>query len=285
MQVVQTFPPIHLEHPISLLNHLLLCDPDRVFPRLRRAAPGFFDRRAPAPPPARTAASLLSVTLELVELWDSAAEFLTLLSLVAQNSQLELRLEAGTLLQALAHADCRIRSGACRLLGTLHPSRNPHLLQPRLFKGLVDVLHDSCMHVRRLSCAAVGSWLRHVSELDLFGRGGGWRHGWTCGEKAGGAEVEDLEEEEDEEKMEWREEVRRAAAALAPRVGEGDAVTRRRCCAALGELARAEGAASLPGDGGSAASCAHGRRRPTCGKMSCYGNAATVRQPSPSGRW
>lgn len=261
-QVIQTFPPAHLEEPISLLNRLLLCDPGRTSPRLGREARGFF--AAPAnsqtsvperqPPRTRTASSLLSATLQLVELWDSAVELLTLLSLVAPSPQCELHLEASVLHQALAHASCQVRAGVCRLLGKLHPLRYlpSNLLRPGIFKSVLNVLHDSCVHVRRLSCVAVGRWLRCISALRLSGgevseaSGGGEekgrrKHQWTCSEAPRDLVIVDLD---DAERLEWREEVGRTAALLAPLTTDGDALTRRHCCAALGDLACVDGALS-----------------------------------------
>lgn len=206
------------------------------------------------PPQSRTASSLLSATLQLVELWDSTVELLTLLSLVAQSSQFELHLEASVLHQALAHTNCQIRAGVCRLLGKLHPLRYlpSNVLQPDIFKSVVDLLQDSCVHVRRLSCAAVGRWLRCMSALKLPGGEGGEesgggrekgrrKHQWTCSETAGDLLILDLD---DAERLKWRKEVRRAAALLAPLITNSDALTRRRCCAALGDLACVDGAAS-----------------------------------------
>eukprot|EP00066_Takifugu_rubripes_P020697 XP_011609963.1 PREDICTED: serine/threonine-protein kinase 36 [Takifugu rubripes] len=262
LQVIQTFPPAHLEEPISLLNRLLLCDPGRSFPRLGSEACGFF--AAPAnsqtsvpehqPPRARTASSLLSATLQPVELWDSAVELLTLLSLVAQSSQFELRLEAPVLHQALAHTNCRIRAGVCRLLGKFHPLRHlpSNVLRPDIFRSVLDVLHDSCVHVRRSSCVAVGRWLRCISALKLSGGEGGEasgggrekgrrKHQWTCSETPGDSVTFHLD---DAERLEWREEVGRTAALLAPLTANGDALTRRHCCAALGDLACVDGALS-----------------------------------------
>lgn len=255
-QVIHIFSPVHLEEPIALLNRLLLCDPERAFSRLRSAACGFFS--APAirqtsdhqAPQSWTASSLLSVTLQPVELWDSAVDLLTLLSLVAQNSQFELHLDASVLLQALAHADCQIRAGVCRLLGRLHPLSNPTsaVAQPDIFRGIVDVLRDSCVHVRRLSCKAVGHWLGFISEFNIFGGEGSeasgrakgrHQHPRTC--EAADLQIIDLE---DDQRLKWREEVRRTAAMLAPLVADGDALTRCHCCAALGSLARFDGAVS-----------------------------------------
>lgn len=98
---------------------------------------------------------------------------------------------------------------------------------------------------------AVGRWLRCISALQLSGEvseasGGGRergrrKHQWTCGETAGDLVVIDLD---DAERLKWREEVRRTAALLAPLTSNGDALTRRHCCAALGELACVDGALS-----------------------------------------
>lgn len=250
--MIQIFPPVHLEEPISLLNRLLLCDPERALSRLRSAACGFFAppanslTSAPAhqAPPTRTASSLLSVMLQPVELWDSAVDLLTLLSLVAQSSQFELGLDAWVLLQALAHASCQIRAGVCRLLGRLHPLRNLTSTQPDIFKGMVDLLHDLCVHVRRLSCKAVGRWLRCMSEFLIFGGGardrGPHPHRWTC-ETAADLQIIDLQ---DDQRLKWREEVRRTAAMLVSLTADSDALTRRHCYTALGSLAYVHGAVS-----------------------------------------
>lgn len=261
-QVIQTLPPAHLEEPISLLNRLLLCDPGRTLPRLGREACGFFAAPASSqmsvpehqPPQTRTASSLLSATLQLVELWDSAVELLTLLSLVAQSSQVELHLEASVLRQALAHTSCQVRAGVCRLLAKVHPSSYlpSNVLRPDIFKSMLNVLHDSCVHVRRLSCVAVARWLRCISALKLCGgegseaSGGGKekgrrRHQWTCSETPGDLVTLDLD---DAERLKWREEVGRTAALLAPLTTNSDALTRRHCCAALGDLACVDGALS-----------------------------------------
>lgn len=260
-QVIRTFPPVHLEEPISLLNRLLLCDPDRAISRLRSAAGGFFAPPAnrqlslpePQAPQSRTASSLLSAALQPVELWDCAVALLTLLSLVAQNCQFELRLEPSVLLQALAHTNCQIRAGVCRLLGRVRPLRilTSTAMQPEIFRGIVDVLQDSCVHVRRFSAKAAGHWLKCVSELQIFGGEGTeasaratdhgqHRHRWTP-EPAGDLQMLGLK---GDERLEWREEVGRTAAMLAPLIADSDALTRRHCYAALGSLAYFDGAVS-----------------------------------------
>lgn len=236
---------------MSLLNRLLLCDPDRAFSRLRRAAGGFFAANSRISSPgrqaagARTAGALLSVTLQPVELWDSAVGLLTLLSLVGQSSQFELQLDAAVLLQALAHTNCQIRAGVCRLLGRLHPFRKltSDLTLPGIFRGMVDVLHDFCVHVRRLSCKAVGRWLSCVSEFKIFEGGASeasGHHKQRWGRQTD-LQIIDLE---DDQRLKWREEVLRTAAMLAPLTTDSDVLTRRHCFAALGSLAHFNGAAS-----------------------------------------
>lgn len=156
--------------------------------------------------------------------------------------------------QALAHTNCQIRTGVCRLLGTLHPFRclPSNVLRPDIFKSMLDVLHDPCVHVRRSSCVAVSRWLRCISALKLSGgegseaSGGGKekgrrKHQWTCSEAPGDLATLDLD---DAERLKWREEVGRTAALLAPLTTNGDALTRRHCCAALGDLACVDGALS-----------------------------------------
>lgn len=180
--------------------------------------------------------------LQPVELWDSAVDLLTLLALVAQSSQWELGLDAWVLLQALAHPSCQIRAGVCRLLGRLRPPRNLPSTQPDIFKGMVDLLRDLCVHVRRLSCKAVGRWLRCMSGFQIFGGGarasGPRTHRWAR-EAAADLQMLDLEEDQ---RLQWRQEVSRTAAMLAPLAADSDALTRRHCYAALGSLAYVHGA-------------------------------------------
>ncbi|KAM7374226.1 hypothetical protein PAMP_006897 [Pampus punctatissimus] len=263
LQVIQTLPPPLLELPLSLLSRLLLCDPKRFVTRLRNAACGFF-----SPPsgtaqtaPTRTVTSLLSDLLQLDVLWDSAAELLTLLSQVARCSPhvayFQLYLEASVLHQALAHSYDQIRAATCRFLGHLDPFR-PHTvptLQPEIFKSLIDCLNDSCMPVRRMACRAVGNWLGHIAAREGLkmtpsnGKGGdttGWdrdKHKYLC--KAGGDMAMIVEQSvDDEEGRRWTEEARRTAAMLASLFTDPDALTRRHCCAALGNLVNVDGAVS-----------------------------------------
>lgn len=266
-QVIRTFPPLQLEMPLSLLNRLLLCDPDPSFSHLKKADFVFF-----APPrnsqlnaskhqalQTRTASSLLSELLQLVELWDSAVELLTLLSLVAHcshiHSQIELHVEASVLRQALTHSYGKVRGAAYRLLGNLDPFRSPisHTLQPDIFKSMTDSLQDSCMLVRRLACRAVARWLGYIAAKLKMGdsRGKGSEAAgsskekernkvkWPYCETAG-----DLDVAEVDERM-WIEEVRRTSAVLVPLLVDPDALTRHHCCAALGNLVYIDGALSV----------------------------------------
>ncbi|XP_044226141.1 serine/threonine-protein kinase 36 [Thunnus albacares] len=275
LQVIQTLPPPLLELPLSLLSRLLLCDLERSASRLRLAAVGFFSpargsqlaasRHQTAP--TRTASSLLSDLLQLDVLWDSAVELLTLLSQVARCSPhpacLQLHLEASVLHQALAHSYDQIRAATCRLLGHLDPFR-PHTLttlQPQIFKSMIDSLHDSCMPVRRMACRAVGNWLGHIAAgaglkmSQSNGKGSdttGWgkekgRDKLKCSHREAGGDLDTIIEQsvDDEERRRWTEEAGRTAAMLASLITDPDALTRRHCCAALGNLVNVDGAVPM----------------------------------------
>lgn len=241
-QVIQTFPPLHLELPLSLLSRLLLCDPARSVFHLRRSAAAFFFFLAPPrsaqsagsegpPGPARSATWLLSQLLQQEELWDSAVELLILLSQIAccssEGPPLELRLEAPVLLRALRHPHCQVKATACRLLGSLNPfgPAAPHapLQQPAIFTSMVDCLADCCVPVRRMACRAVGNWLGFVAVGLSAGRHGDPGDG----------------------EREWLKEARRTGGALASLLGDPDALTRRHCCEALGNLRHLAGAVDL----------------------------------------
>ncbi|XP_049897195.1 serine/threonine-protein kinase 36 isoform X4 [Epinephelus moara] len=275
LQVIQTLPPPLLELPLSLLSRLLLCDPERSVSRLGKAACGFFapagDSRLTASkhqtPLSRTASSLLSDLLQLDVLWDSAVELLTLLSQVARCSpwpaHSQFHLEASVLQQALAHSYDQIRAATCRLLGNLDPFRPPtlHTLQPDIFKSMINCLHDSCTPVRRMACRAVGNWLGYIAAGAGFkmgrsnGKGSdtlGWGKGkqqnkHKCSHNVAAGDLSTIVEQgvDDEEGRRWLEEARRTAAMLAPLITDPDALTRRHCCAALGNLVKVDGALSL----------------------------------------
>ncbi|XP_068456239.1 serine/threonine-protein kinase 36 isoform X2 [Clinocottus analis] len=268
LQVIQTLTPPLLELPLSLLSRLLLCDPERSVSHLGKAACGFF-----APPRdgqlaaskhqallCRTASSLLSDLLQLDVLWDSAVELLTLLSQVARCSprpaHLRLYLEAPALHQALTHSYDQIRAATCRLLGHLDPFRHHTLdtLQPDTFKSLINCLHDSCTPVRRMACRAVGNWLGYIAAGARFNVGRstakgidatGWGKGKAHNEATG--DLAPILEQglDDEEGRRWTEEARRTAAILTSLIADPDALTRRHCCAALGNLVHVDGAVSL----------------------------------------
>lgn len=247
--MIRTLPPPLLELPLSLLSRLLLCDPERSVSRLRKAALGFF-----SPPrgsqlsasrhqtaPTRTASSLLSALLQLDVLWDSAVELITLLFQVARCSPhptcFQLYLETSVLHQALAHSYDQVRAATCRLLGNLDPF-GPHTLpplQPQIFKTMIDCLNDSSMPVRRRACRAVGNWLGHVAVRT------GLNMNWSSEEGADMAAIVG-QSVDDEERRKWTEEARRTAAILASVITDPDALTRRDCCAALGNLVNIDGA-------------------------------------------
>lgn len=274
-QVIETLPPPLLELPLSLLSRLLLCDPERSVSRLRKATSVFFApprssqlaaSRHQTPLP-RTASSLLSDLLQLGVLWDSAVELLTLLSQVARCSprpaRLQLHLDASVLHQALAHPHDQIRAATCRLLGHFDPFRPPtlHALKPDIFKSMIDCLRDSCMAVRRTACRAVGNWLGYIAAGAGFkmgranGKGKdttGWgkekeqnKHKYSHSEAAGDLATIVEQGVDDDEGRRWTEEARRTAAMLASLIADPDALMRRHCCAALGNLVNVDGAVSL----------------------------------------
>lgn len=265
-QVIRTLPPSLLELPLSLLGRLLLCDPERSVPCLQGAAGscGFFSpaprhsRLAPSTDQAlgstevRTTNSLLSALLQSDVLCGSAVEFLTLLSQASHCSPgsafLPLYLEPTVLRQALAHSDDRVRAAACRLLGNLDPfmyTTQPKL-QPGVFKDMIDRLHDPYTPVRRMACRAVGNWLGYIGQAGFTtgrsdGKGSTTTTGWgtekgkdkrVCSQV--GARVDSVSQEDG---MRWVEEAKITAAPLVSLMTDPDALTRRHCCAALGNLA------------------------------------------------
>ncbi|XP_022044559.2 serine/threonine-protein kinase 36 isoform X2 [Acanthochromis polyacanthus] len=267
LQVIQTLPPPLLELPLSLLSRLLLCDPQRSVAHLRKAASGFFsapqDSQLTAAghqaPLARTARSLLCELLQLEELWDSAVELLTLLSQVARCSpspaSLQLNVEASVLQQALTHSYDQIRAATCRLLGNLHPFRPPvpDMLPLNIFKGMIGCLRDSFMPVRRMACRAVGNWLGYIAAEFEEGSGSpGWGKEKApdklrCLDLEEACDLEAIAEQtvDDEEVRRWTEEARRTATLLAALITDPDAITRRHCCAALGNLVKVDAAVPL----------------------------------------
>uniref|UniRef100_A0A3Q1BAX1 non-specific serine/threonine protein kinase n=1 Tax=Amphiprion ocellaris TaxID=80972 RepID=A0A3Q1BAX1_AMPOC len=252
--VIQTLPPPLLELPLSLLSRLVLCDPQRSVAHLRKAASGFFSAPQDSqltsaghqPPLTRTASSLLCELLQLDELWDSAVELLTLLSQVARcppsPASLQLNVEASVLQQALTHAYDQIRAATCRLLGNLHPFRppTPDTLQLNIFKGTIGCLHDSFMPVRRMACRAVGNWLGYIAAT--FEKGSG-STGW--GKEKAQNKLRSEQAVDDEEVRRWTEEARRTATLLAALITDPDAITRRHCCTALGNLVKVDAAVPL----------------------------------------
>ncbi|KAM8899607.1 serine/threonine-protein kinase 36 isoform 1-T1 [Spinachia spinachia] len=264
LQVIQTLPPPLLELPLSLLSRLLLCDPQRSVYRLGEADCGFLAPRSDNQLAAskhrsalrRSASSLLADLLQLETLWDSAVELLTLLSQVARCSPwpagLRLHLDASALHQALAHCHGPVRAAACRLLGNIDPFKPPtlHALQPDIFKSVTDRLHDSCIPVRRGACRAVGNWLGYMAAEAGGQMGGSDKKGVDntarARREAEGRTAAVLEQRLDEEERRgWTEEAGRAAGVLTSLMSDPDALTRRHCCAALGNTLRVDGAVPL----------------------------------------
>lgn len=262
-QVIQTHPPPLLELSLSLLSRLLFCDPQRSVCRLTKAASRFFtkcrDGQLAASrhesPLTRTASSLLSDFLQLDTLWDSAVELLTVLSQIARCSScpLQLHVEASVLQHALAHSYDQIRAATCRLLGNVDSFRppTPDILQPDIFKGVIDCLHDSCMPVRRMACRAVGNWLAYVA-VGLQKGSTSWckekqqnKERYSDTEAAGDCETITEQKVHEEQERRWTQEARRTVAMLASLIADPDDLTRRHCCAALGNLVHVDGAISL----------------------------------------
>lgn len=233
--MIQTLPPALLELPLSLLGRLLLCDPARSVPHLGESARGLFAGF-------RTAGRLLQELLQPEELWDSAVELLTVLAQVARCSPPpagpQLHLEPSVLHQALAHCHDPIRAGVCRLLGNLGSFRSAgqDALKPDIFRSLTGCLHDSCMSVRRAACRAVGNWLGQVAWFKMASDA----EQQQCWYSEAGEGVTLAAGEE--EGRRWAEEARRTATKLPALITDPDALTRRHCCAALGNLVNIEGA-------------------------------------------
>ncbi|XP_074527519.1 serine/threonine-protein kinase 36 isoform X2 [Halichoeres trimaculatus] len=275
LQVIQLFPPSLLELPLSLLSRLLLCDPKRSVSRLKEDVCRFFvspgngqvSAIQSQASPTRTACSLLSDLLPVEVLWDAAVELLNVLSHVARfcppRGCFQLQLEALVLQRALAHSYDQVRAATCRLLGNLDPFNllKRQTSKPDIFKSMIDSLHDSCLPVRRMACRAVGNWLGYIAaneelkKVRMNGKGRdtvGWGkeggqnkhifpHSKAVGDLASteGLEVDTVEVSR------WLEEARRTVAMLAPLLSDPDALMRRHCCAALGNLVNVGGALSL----------------------------------------
>ncbi|KAJ8347782.1 hypothetical protein SKAU_G00263710 [Synaphobranchus kaupii] len=190
LQLALGLPLCLLELPLSLLCHLLLCDPGRSVPCFTSAAeacgfflpPGGQDDDGDKPqsasergcgetgrPSERTASSLLAGFLQSEALSGSAVELISLVSQAARFSLLPpfsvLYVDPSLLRSTLAHPDDRVRAATCSLLGNLNPLV-PHcdpLLLP-LFQDMTGQLHDPSLAVRRAACRAVGNWLGLVGQ-------------------------------------------------------------------------------------------------------------------------
>lgn len=269
-QVIQTLPLHLLELPLSLLSRLLLCDPPRSIDHLTKATSCFFlpswDDQLPASsrqsPPTRTACSLLPELLQLEILWEAAVELLTLLSGIARcpSCPLQLYVETSVLQHALAHSYEQIRAATCRFLGNLDPFRplTQHTLKPDIFKAMINCLNDSCMPVRQVACRSVGNWLGYIAaglHMDRPSEKGIHRGRWciekqqnkqTYSDIEAASDLETLREQRmEEEERRWTHEARRTVAMLVTLIYDPDALTRRHCCAALGNLLNVDGAISL----------------------------------------
>lgn len=265
LQVIQTLPPGLLELPLSLLSRLFLCDPERSGSHLDEAASDFFsspqDGRLTASlcqaAPARSAGSLLYELLQLDVLWDSAVELLTLMSHVARctarPARLRVHVEVPVLRQALTHPYDQIRAATCRLLGNLElftPSVADSA-QFDVFRLMIDALNDSCAPVRRMACRAVGNWLGYIAAETGFKSGNSDDSKEKKNNKPVGSRVKTAGHlvtvtQQKVDKMErWTREAKRTAAMLVSLLSDPDAVTRRHCCTALGNLLNVDGAMSV----------------------------------------
>ncbi|KAK5616274.1 hypothetical protein CRENBAI_014905 [Crenichthys baileyi] len=268
LQVIQTFPPPLLEMPLSLLSRLLLCDPEHSVSHVREGASGFFSSPQSnqlfasknQTPLTRTASTLLSDLLQQDVLWDSAVELLNLLSQVARcSSQLgshPICVEATVLQQALTHPYDQMRAATCRFVGNLKPFRSNKTgtLQADVFRHMIDCLNDSCRQVRRTACIAVGNWLGYVAAKFKKGGNCSDTSGWgnknnyskqaPSNTEAAGDSVTEQMFDEDEQRR-WTDDAQRSAAVLTCLLSDPDAVTRRHCCAALGNLVNVDGVVSM----------------------------------------
>ncbi|XP_055798915.1 serine/threonine-protein kinase 36 isoform X2 [Salvelinus fontinalis] len=238
----------------------------------------------------RTASSLLSDLLkpDSEALWGSAVELFTLLSQAARCSPRSrpstphLHLEPAPLHQALAHPDDRVRAAACSLLGNLDPF-TPHTppstsdpqwtrLQPAILRDIIGCLHDPSASVRRMACKAVGNWLGLIGKAEFRTRRANGRENSSAPITArerkkgkpdktvssqflvgdGGDSSTTLKQQvaDQEDGSGWVEEANWATTELLSLMADPDALTRRHCCAALGNMAAVEGgvASLLEGD-------------------------------------
>ncbi|KAM9780988.1 serine/threonine-protein kinase 36-like isoform 2-T2 [Syngnathus typhle] len=252
LQVIQTLPVSLVELPLSLLRRLLLRDRQRFVFHLCKAARGFFSAPALSPSaqqtPPRTASSLLSDLLQRDELGDSAVELLSLLYLLGRfcphSGHLQLHVESSVLLQALTHAYDPIKAATCKVLGNLYPFRSPKLpnLRVIIFKGMIDLLEDSNVHVRQVACLSVGKWLGYIA-VKAASNAGRWlimKHNETHR----GSRRENINKPGDDEMRPWLEEARMTGATLASLTSDPNAHTRHHACAALGNLLHVQGAIS-----------------------------------------
>ncbi|XP_068186440.1 serine/threonine-protein kinase 36 [Antennarius striatus] len=260
LQVIQSLPIPLLEVPLSLLSYLLLCDPSRSFSHLREDSPFFFTppKKSHQILQTRTASSLLFELLQQQHVfWDSAEKFLIVLSQVAecysQHSHRELHIEGSVLQQALSHPHNQIKAATCRLMGNLNPFRSPmqQTLQPDSFQKLIDCLHDSSLPVRQMAIRAVGNWLGHLAAFTMR-KSNGKSHDTTLQRrkkepnKQSGTLATLVERRlNNEEGCRWLEKARRTVPKLVSLIADPDALTRRHCCAALGNLVNFEGVVSF----------------------------------------
>ncbi|KAJ7996186.1 hypothetical protein DPEC_G00234440 [Dallia pectoralis] len=266
-----------------------------------------------------TASSLLTALLlpRCEALWGSAVELLTLLSQVARcslrsapSALLHLNLEPSLLHQAQTHPDDRVRAAACSLLGNLDPFApptpgEPQRLQPKptLLRDITDCLSDPSPAVRRTACRAVGNWLGLIWEAEFVTRRANGIEATSAsatapdrnkgqivfsqslvGGRRDSAAKQNAADQEDGSG--WVEEANAATAELLPLLADPDALTRRHCCAALGNVAAVDGgvASLLEGDAPRLllhAACTDSQnavRRAAVATLGLYSQQETLRQ-------
>ncbi|XP_041750461.1 serine/threonine-protein kinase 36 isoform X2 [Coregonus clupeaformis] len=256
----------------------------------RDQAPASRDQAGHPVSVSRTASSLLSALLkpDSEALWGSAVELLTLLSQAARCSPRSrpstphLHLETAPLHQALAHPDDRVRSAACSLLGNLDPFTPPNppstsdpqrtRLQPAILRDIIGCLHDPSASVRRMACRAVGNWLGLIGKAGFRTRRASGREASIAritardrkkgkpdktvssqslvGARGDSSTTLKQQVADQEDGSGWVKEANGATTKLLSLITDPDALTRRHCCAALGNMAAVEGgvASLLEGD-------------------------------------
>ncbi|KAJ8267031.1 hypothetical protein GJAV_G00137520 [Gymnothorax javanicus] len=280
LQLVLVLPLCLLELPLSLLCHLLLCDPERSVPCFTSAAEacGFFlppreqDDGGDQPRCAtgqgggetdrlseRTAGSLLATFIQSEALCGSAVELVSVVSQTARFSRLPpfsaTYVEPSVLRAALTHPEDRLRAATCSLLGNVNPlvSHGSPLLLP-LFWDMSSLLQDPSLAVRRAASRAVGNWLGLIGQANSHGGSELTKaegtpcttEGMTSVDKEKvdvlpGSENQASQCVPEQEAGRWANSASDAAPVLLLLLKDPDPLIRLHCCAALGNMAAIKG--------------------------------------------